>query len=213
MSTSKHSAGGGQLPALGDEPVGAQDESPGHRRAGEPAPPWRDLDDGQRKILSDDFVIWFESGARLIFLKAGHSICGREGRTLAGDAAVRCYEQWPDPRKRELFKQSPRYVYQTVRNLFLDELKSGYRRRESPAGLPGHADRIAEIWERPPVGDPGWEVRQAINSLDPEKGEIIFLHYWLKLSWVDAARLMGRSRGQVDRLHRSAIEELRVLLG
>jgi DNA-directed RNA polymerase specialized sigma24 family protein len=202
----------GRQPGTGDLVV-VTDHGPEQRRAGDnPAPSWTDLDDDQRKILTDEFVEWFEGGARLLFLKAGHSICGREGDELAGDAAVKCFGQWPDPRKRALFRESPHYVYATARNLFLDDRKSRYRRLERPSGIPGLTDDTSGIWERPDAVDPGQEVRHAVNALSGDRSELIFLIYWLRMSRVKTAEHLGLTRGQVDRLHRSAIEELRVLL-
>jgi DNA-directed RNA polymerase specialized sigma24 family protein len=209
-------AGGQQSDPVNDQ-VDATGVSPERRRADdEPALTWRDLDEGQRKILTDEFTDWFEGDAESIFLKAGHSLCGREGTELACNAVVKVYEQWPDPRKRELFKGTPQYIYQTTRNLYRDNLKSSYKRREQPFGLPGQAEdennETNPIWEKRDVVDPGWEVRLAINALNAEKSELIFLIYWLRMSRTKAAEHMGLSRGQGERLHRSAMEELRVLL-
>ncbi|NMO51447.1 hypothetical protein HH310_09615 [Actinoplanes sp. TBRC 11911] len=137
-------------------PAGNSVEAPdlglGRRRVELSTPTWMDLDEGQSKILKDDFVHWFTTDGNRILLAAGHSIAGRGGNELGADAAVKCYEQWPDLRKRELFKGSPRYCYQVVRNLFLDQNKTSYNRNEIRAGLPGHLSpeegSTGTVWDK-----------------------------------------------------------------
>jgi DNA-directed RNA polymerase specialized sigma24 family protein len=196
----------------------AQDLGSGQRRVESSALTWMDLDEGQSKILKDHFVYWFTGDGNRVLHAAGHSIAGREGNELAADAAVKCYEQWPDPRKRELFRGSPRYAYQVARNLFLDQIKVSHNRKEIPAGLPGHSSleegSTGTVWDKgkDDRADPDWEVRFAVNSLDDEKSELIFLVYWLRMSRLKAAEYMGITRRQADRLHESAMGELRALL-
>ncbi len=198
------------------ESVEASNRGSERRRAESSAPTWTDLDEGQAKILKDDYAYWFTDHGNRVLHAAGHKIAGRDGTELAADAAVKCYEQWPDPRKRELFKESPRYAYRVVRNLYLDQLKASYHRKEVRAGLPGHLSleerSTGTVWDRDLRADPDWEVRLAVNSLDPEESELIFLIYWLRMSRVKAAECMGVTRRQADRLHQSAMGELRTLL-
>jgi DNA-directed RNA polymerase specialized sigma24 family protein len=203
-------------------PAGNSVEAPdlglGRRRVESSTPTWMDLDEGQSKILKDDYVHWFTTDGNRVLRAAGHSIAGRGGNELGADAAVKCYEQWPDPRKRELFKGSPRYCYQVVRNLFLDQNKTSYSRNEIRAGLPGHLSpeegSTGTVWDKAngDGADPDWEVRFAVNSLGDEKSELIFLVYWLRMSRVKAAEAMGITRRQADRIHESAMGELRALL-
>lgn len=178
---------------------------------------WADLDEGQARAVSFDFQAWFLSEGREYLKAAGFSVAGREGNEYAADGATKCYEQWPDPRKRELFKSSPGYVYQLVRNLFVDNWKSGYSRHEKPCGLPGQpsdeAGSAELVWDRSIADeDPGWEVGIAVSRLEPAKGELIFLMFWLRWSREKARKHMGLTRYQVDQMYLSAIQELRVQL-
>ncbi|MGW0501454.1 RNA polymerase sigma factor [Micromonospora sp. NPDC003241] len=143
-------------------------------------------------------------------MRAGHSICGREGYRIACDAAVKIWARWPDEHMRKSFTTSPRYIYRLVRNLFLDDLRLSHSQHERTAGLPGGSED--GIWEDGAGADPGWEVRHAINLLDQEKAELIFLLYWLRMKLSEASRHMGVTRSKAERLHNSAISELRCLL-
>ncbi|MFI5906976.1 sigma-70 family RNA polymerase sigma factor [Dactylosporangium sp. NPDC051541] len=182
----------------------------------EPAVTWDYIDEDQAKLLKLDFVKWFQEEGRQALLKAGHSLCGRDGNEIAFDAAVKCYDQWPNPRKRELFKESPRYVFTTVRNLLLDGLGTSYKRREKPLGLPGHHSEedgaSASVWDKLAVDDPGWEVRNAMRSLNEAQSEFLFLRFWFRMSQVKAAEEMGITRYKAGLLYQSAIEKLRNLL-
>jgi len=174
---------------------------------------WKDLDDEEAQILQARFVAWFQhEGGREVFKRAAHSVGGRDGDEAAVDAAEKCWEQWPDPRKREKFMGRPGYVFKTVRNVFLDGLKTSYKRREQQVGLPGHSsgegDAAASVWNKLAADDPGWEVRNAMRSLNEAQAELLFLRFWLRLSQVKAAEHMGLTRHAAGVLYRSAIEEL-----
>ena len=169
-------------------------------------------DDGRPSTeLNQDFATWFEDVGSDLLLRCAHSVCGRElFEDIAFEAAGKIYEQWADPRKRQLFTTHNGYVYQVVRYAFLSYRRKAANRPELHDELPGEAD--SAFWSR--AGrDSGFEVRQALLFLDDEKAELVFLRYFLNLTLSATAREMGRKRGEAEKLHKQALAELKEILG
>ncbi|MCG5461307.1 hypothetical protein MED01_006165 [Micromonospora sp. MED01] len=203
--------GSRQTPDSDESLVDAMDLVPEQRRASDNLTHWWEgLDDKQRRSLQADFEQWYHESGKSSLMRAGHSICGRRGSETACDAAVKIWSRWPNTRMRELFKTSPRYVYQLVRRLFLDGLEKSYRRHEQSAGLP--EDNDDGVWEGNSDEESGWEVRQAINRLSKEQAELIFLLYWLRMNLSEASRHLTIPRREAEKLHKSAIANLKELL-
>ena len=78
------------------------------------------------------------------------------------------------------------------------------------------ADRIrgdrAPVAVAPPSDD-GAEVRDAIDRLDPDLGELVRLVHWERLSLVDAAELLGIPASTARGRYQRAKEDLRSALG
>ncbi|MEU7751454.1 hypothetical protein [Micromonospora sp. NPDC049171] len=202
---------GRRKPDSDESLVDAVGRIPEQRRANDKlAHRWEGLDARLRLALYDEFKQWYHESGQSSLMRAGHSICGRQGEKIACEAAVKIWARWPDKRMRDLFTTSPRYIYQLVRNLFLDDLRLSHSQHEQAAGLPWSGED--GIWEGKAGADPGWEVRHAINLLEQEKAELIFLMYWLRMRLSEASRHMGVTRGKAERLHDSAITELKYLL-
>ena len=64
-----------------------------------------------------------------------------------------------------------------------------------------------------PPSDHGAEVRDAIDRLDPDLGELIRLVHWERLSLVDAAELLGIPASTARGRYQRAKEDLRTALG
>lgn len=64
-----------------------------------------------------------------------------------------------------------------------------------------------------PPSDHGAEVRDAIDRLDPDLGELIRLVHWERLSLVDAAELLGIPASTARGRYQRAKEDLRSALG
>ena len=164
-----------------------------------------------RQDLDDDFSGWFREPGKGLIIKAAHSVCGRLWEDMAFESAMKIYRQWPDPRKRKLFKTTRWYVYKTVKNVFLDYLKKDSRRGGPECELPGEED-TPEFWRRLALTDPGWEVRLAVQRLADDEGVLIFLRYWGRMSLSAVAREMHITRGKAERLHKKALDDLKVML-
>lgn len=217
-------AAGAASPAVADQQVDAAEDdeylvaatesSPERRRGADEAPPMSEgLDMSNRQYLDDDFSAWFENPGSQLLLKASHSICGRFGlgEDMAMQSALRIYPQWGDPEKRALFKTNRGYLYQTVRNTFLDYRRNPSRVNEHERELPGEDDR--GFWKSVAGDDAGWEVRLAVQLLNHQERELVFLHYFLRLSLSETARQMNLERRDAVRLRKNALDSLREILG
>ena len=64
-----------------------------------------------------------------------------------------------------------------------------------------------------PASDDGADVRDAIDRLDPDLGELVRLVHWERLSLVEAAELLGIPASTARGRYQRAREELRLALG
>lgn len=64
-----------------------------------------------------------------------------------------------------------------------------------------------------PPSDDGADVRDAIDRLDPDLGELVRLVHWERLSIVDAAELLGIPASTARGRYQRAKDELRAALG
>jgi RNA polymerase sigma-70 factor (ECF subfamily) len=160
---------------------------------------------------NDEFVAWFQDRGQELLIRSAQLVSGRDWEDAAAAGAMRVYEQFGKPEVRERIKSKPGYVYTIVRNKYLDYIKVPSRHNAMEQPLPeGDTKGVGGLVAA--GDDPGWEVRHAVNLLDQEERELVFLRYFMGLSLSETARNMGLKRSQAERLHKTALEDLRLLL-
>ncbi|MCC6494523.1 MAG: sigma-70 family RNA polymerase sigma factor [Pirellulales bacterium] len=100
------------------------------------------------------------------------------------------------------------WLYRVVRNRALNALRASRRRtahEEAAAARPRHApsdvaDQQAQI-----------ELKDALESLEPDAREIVVLRIWGGLAWEEIAAVVGGSRSGAQRHYVRALEQLRHL--
>jgi len=101
------------------------------------------------------------------------------------------------------------WLFGIARGTLLNHAR-GERRRWALADRIG-GDRAPDAVA--PPSDHGAEVRDAIDRLDPDLGELIRLVHWERLSLVDAAELLGIPASTARGRYQRAKEDLRSALG
>jgi DNA-directed RNA polymerase specialized sigma24 family protein len=151
-----------------------------------------------------DTASWFvENYARL--LKAAWFLTGDKylAEDIAQDASERILRAWPDPRKRDVIRSSPGYVYGIVRNAHSSYWKGRSRTNRSEVPLDAERDD-REV-------KPDLELRMAIRQLPHEQFTIIYLRY-IGLTIVEAGKAMELTRDEAYGLHSKAKRSLEDLL-
>ena len=118
-------------------------------------------------------------------------------------------------RHRYNFKVSLKtYLYMRAKSRALDLLRR--RRAIVMTGLAEAEDRESELYDlegRLLMDERRRAVRGAIDKLPQDMREAVYLVYFERLSYDEAARVMKKSRKQVDNLLYRAKKELRGILG
>lgn len=81
------------------------------------------------------------------------------------------------------------------------------------SGAEACPDELFDLEEKLIVNERRRAVREAVDKLPQEMREAVWLFYFEELTYDDAARVMGKSRKQIDNLLYRAKKELRSILG
>lgn len=106
------------------------------------------------------------------------------------------------------------YIYMLGRSRALDHLKRRKKVEFAPIeAAAGVSDERAQLEEKVLATERERAVREAVLKLPEEMREAVHLIYFEELSYEEAARVMRKSRKQVDNLLYRAKKELRAILG
>ena len=106
------------------------------------------------------------------------------------------------------------YLFMIGRNKALDHLRRQKRRRTTPAAEPKVQEAESQALEEAVLRQERKRiVNHAIKRLPEEMALAVHLIYFEDLSYEEAAKLMKKSRKQVDNLLYRAKKELRILIG
>ena len=106
------------------------------------------------------------------------------------------------------------YIYMLGRSRALDHLKRRKKVECAPIeAAAGVSDERAQLEEKVLATERERAVREAVLKLPEEMREAVHLIYFEELSYEEAARVMRKSRKQVDNLLYRAKKELRAILG
>ena len=101
------------------------------------------------------------------------------------------------------------WLFGIARGTLLNHARGERRRWALADRIRGHRASEAVV----PASDDGAEVRDAIDRLGPDLGELVRLVHWERLSLADAAELLGIPASTARGRYQRAKEELRVALG